>query len=68
MVDAEADPRGQFEGCQIKGNVSRSGERIYHMPGDQQYNRVKINEHADERWFCSEKQAVAAGWRRAGVK
>ncbi|WP_182422399.1 thermonuclease family protein [Aureimonas sp. ME7] len=55
---------GQPKGCAIKGNVSSSG-RIYHKPGQQNYAKTQINEKAGERWFCSEKEAVAAGWRAA---
>ena len=51
--------------CRIKGNVSRSGERIYHVPGAQHYERTRISTSKGERWFCSEAQARAAGWRRA---
>ena len=50
--------------CHIKGNISRSGERIYHAPGGQYYDRTKIDPSKGERWFCSERQAKAAGWRR----
>lgn len=52
-------------GCPIKGNISRSGERIYHMPGQQHYGQTRINEASGERWFCSAEEAQAAGWRRA---
>jgi hypothetical protein len=41
------------------------GERIYHAPGGRWYSRTKINEAKGERWFCSEEEARAAGWRRA---
>jgi endonuclease YncB( thermonuclease family) len=51
--------------CVIKGNISRSGERIYHVPGGQDYDRTQITESAGERWFCSEAEALAAGWRRS---
>lgn len=51
--------------CPIKGNVSRSGERVYHMPWQRDYGRVKISEAAGERWFCNEGEAEKAGWRRA---
>ena len=51
--------------CRIKGNISRSGERIYHMPGAQHYERTRISTSKGERWFCSESEARAAGWRRA---
>lgn len=52
--------------CRIKGNINRDGERIYHVPGGKWYERTKIDEAKGERWFCSEAEAQAAGWRRSG--
>jgi endonuclease YncB( thermonuclease family) len=49
--------------CVIKGNISSNGERIYHVPGGQWYDETKISESKGERWFCSEAEARAAGWR-----
>ncbi len=49
-------------GCVIKGNVTGNG-RIYHMPWSPWYGRVKIDAARGERWFCSEAEALAAGWR-----
>jgi endonuclease YncB( thermonuclease family) len=50
--------------CTIKGNVNRQGERIYHMPGGASYSSVNM-EVAGKRWFCTEEEAKAAGWRPA---
>jgi endonuclease YncB( thermonuclease family) len=50
--------------CPIKGNISSHGH-IYHMPWSPWYARVKIDESRGERWFCSEAEALAAGWRPA---
>jgi len=56
----------QLSGCNIKGNVGyNSGERIYHVPGQAYYNDTVINSRYGERWFCTESEAQAAGWRRA---
>lgn len=52
-------------GCNIKGNVSSSGERIYHLPGQEHYDRTRISTSRGERWFCSEAEARSAGWRPA---
>ncbi|ANN59643.1 hypothetical protein A9174_24950 [Mesorhizobium loti NZP2037] len=53
-------------GCYIKGNISiNTGEHIYHVPGQEHYWETKISPQYGERWFCSEQEAVAAGWRRA---
>lgn len=51
-------------GCAIKGNISHSGQ-IYHMPWSPWYDKVKIDAGRGERWFCSEADAQAAGWRPA---
>ena len=51
------------EGCNIKGNINSKGDRIYHVPGRSSYGPTRINEAKGERWFCSEKEAKAAGWR-----
>lgn len=52
---------------QIKGNISQSGEKIYHKPGDMYYSQTEINESAGERMFCTEKDAQDAGWRHSKV-
>ena len=48
--------------CKIKGNISNSG-KIYHTPTSKWYNKTKINTSKGERWFCTEAEARAAGWR-----
>jgi endonuclease YncB( thermonuclease family) len=52
-------------GCPIKGNISRSGEHIYHTPWSPWYDSTAISEEQGERWFCDEAEALAAGWREA---
>jgi endonuclease YncB( thermonuclease family) len=51
--------------CVIKGNVNRKGERIYHLPGQLNYAQINMTKGLGERWFCTEAEADAAGWRRA---
>ncbi len=51
--------------CEIKGNISSSDEKIYHLPGCGSYDKTVIDESAGERWFCSEQEARDAGWRKA---
>lgn len=60
-----AVPAARTAACRIKGNISRAGKRIYHVPGAQYYDRTRIDTSKGERWFCSESAARAAGWRRA---
>ncbi len=50
-------------GCRIKGNISQSGDRIYHLPDSRSYAATRISEARGERWFCSEEEARTAGWR-----
>ncbi|ARU01443.1 thermonuclease family protein [Yoonia vestfoldensis] len=57
-------PAAPDPACNIKGNISGNG-RIYHRPGNRDYDRTVINEAQGERWFCSEAEARAAGWRAA---
>jgi endonuclease YncB( thermonuclease family) len=52
--------------CLIKGNISASG-RIYHMPGSRDYEKVVIDPAKGERYFCSEEEARACGWREPGA-
>src|SRR5436305_1305665 len=53
-------------GCAIKGNLSqRTGERIYHLPGQRYYAVTIIDPAAGERWFCTEGEARANGWRKS---
>lgn len=57
---------GLFRGCSIKGTIAiNSGERIYHVPGQEHYSETKISPQYGERWFCSEQEAQTAGWRKA---
>lgn len=53
------------EDCRIKANITSRGKRIYHLPGRQHYERTRIRAEHGERWFCSEAEAQASGWRRA---
>lgn len=51
--------------CAIKGNINSKGTRIYHIPGGDYYDATRINTRKGERWFCTEAEARAAGWRRS---
>ncbi len=51
--------------CLIKGNISAADEKIYHLPGCGSYQKTKIDAARSEKWFCSESEALAAGWRKA---
>jgi endonuclease YncB( thermonuclease family) len=52
------------DGCPIKGLVT-GRERVYVLPWSPDYERGRIQKARGERWFCSEQEALAAGWKPA---
>ena len=52
--------------CLIKGNINSKGDKIYHVPGSSSYASTVIDTAAGERWFCTEEEAIAAGWHAPG--
>lgn len=50
----------------VKGNISADGRKLYHVPGMPNYNNVKIDLEAGEKFFCSIEEAEDAGWVKAG--
>lgn len=57
-----AEPSGL---CAVKGSLTAEGERLYHLPGGAFYPDAPVDPARGERWFCSEAEAQAAGWRRS---
>jgi endonuclease YncB( thermonuclease family) len=53
------------DGCPIKGLVT-GRERVYVLPWSPDYERGRIQKARGERWFCSEQEALAAGWKQRG--
>lgn len=52
-------------GCNIKGNISiDTGNKLYHLPGMKDYE-ITIISRTGERWFCTESEAIANGWKKA---
>lgn len=51
------------EGCPIKGIIGAKGQKIYHAPWSRHYALARVNQAKGERWFCSEAEAIDAGWR-----
>lgn len=52
-------------GCVIKGNINSKGKKIYHCPNSPNYDDTRINKPG-ERYFCTEAEAIAAGFSRTG--
>lgn len=54
--------------CTIKGNIDKqSGEKRYYTPNCAQYKFTIIEKDIGESWFCSEKEAIAAGFNKAAT-
>lgn len=51
--------------CTIKGNINTEGEKFYHLPHCLHYNEVIVDRAFGDRWFCTEKEATTAGFRKA---
>ncbi|WP_457094317.1 thermonuclease family protein [Microvirga sp. P5_D2] len=63
ILNSAAGKTADNSNCKIKGNINQKGDRIYHLPGSRDYERTVLNVAAGERWFCSEEEALGAGWR-----
>ena len=63
-IDVEENYKLRKDFPMIKCNISSSGEKIYHLPFDQQYDKVKIDKQG-EFLALTVKEAEAAGFRRA---
>jgi len=56
----------QKEGCLIKGNYrSADNTRIFHTPDCYNYDKITIKPGTTDRWFCSEQEALNAGFRKS---
>jgi len=53
------------QGCLVKGNMDNSGHRWYHLPDFRHYSQVVINLEKGDQWFCTEDEAVEAGFQKA---
>lgn len=52
--------------CTIKGNYPRLGSRsTYHTPECMAYKNTKVQLYLGDQWFCTEKEAIAAGFTKA---
>ncbi|MFA6254601.1 MAG: hypothetical protein WC675_01035 [Patescibacteria group bacterium] len=51
--------------CDIKGNINQQGEKTYHLKECDKYSQVSISLRKGEKWFCSEAEAQAAGYKKS---
>jgi endonuclease YncB( thermonuclease family) len=50
--------------CPIKGNIGVDDKKIYHTPDCTQYKNVIVELYKGDQWFCSEREAKAAGFTK----
>lgn len=62
-VEVHKVPMGEYP--QIKCNIGKNGEKIYHLPFDQQYNSTIIEHNRGEFYAWDVEEAEKAGYRRA---
>jgi endonuclease YncB( thermonuclease family) len=60
---ARLQPTPAGERCRIKGTVAADGQRIYLVPDNPAYVATPLIASRGERWFCTEVEAINAGWR-----
>jgi endonuclease YncB( thermonuclease family) len=54
-------------GCLIKGNLNQSQKRLlYSYPGCSNYQRTIVETFLGDQWFCTEADAIKAGYTRSG--
>jgi len=52
--------------CNIKANIDKNtGEKVYYVPGCVQYKTTIVEKDLGESWYCSEKEAKEAGFRKS---
>ncbi len=48
--------------CTIKGNIAfNNGNKVYHLPGMEDYESTVIDPAKGEKWFCTKSEAIANG-------
>lgn len=53
------------DGCPIKGTI-KGRLHVFVLPDAQDYARIRVDTERGGRWFCSEEEALAAGFRHRG--
>lgn len=61
VKEKEEQEQQEQQAClNIRGNVSSSGDKIYHVPSGQFYDKTE-----PEETFCTEAEAKSAGYRKS---
>jgi hypothetical protein len=53
-------------GCDIKGEMYPEwNDKIYFLPSSKSYGAVNMDDVYTHRWFCTENEATAGGWKKS---
>ncbi len=62
----QVSPTPPNPNCTIKGNIDKATwTHYYHLPNCRHYNQIVLDADMGEQFFCSEKEAKAAGFTLA---
>jgi len=50
--------------CVVKGTVTEEDQKLFLIPSDDDYHSREIDAARGERMFCSDDEAILAGWTR----
>ncbi len=51
--------------CTIKGNIKEDKSKVYFRDDCKNYNQTIVQKYKGEDWFCSEKEALKAGFSKS---
>lgn len=54
--------------CVVKGAITEDQQKIFYIPSDESYNEIKVDRAKGERMFCSDDEAILAGWNRFPIE
>ncbi len=53
-------------GCDIKGEIYPEwNDKVYFLPTSKSYGAVNMDDQYTHRWFCTENEATANGWKKS---
>jgi len=54
--------------CVVKGVITEDQHKIFYIPSDDSYNEIEVDRARGERIFCSDDEAILAGWNRFPIE
>jgi endonuclease YncB( thermonuclease family) len=57
-------PADEVSICEVKGTIDSQSRHVFYLPSDKGYEKIEIDPSKGERMFCSDDEALLAGWKR----